>query len=159
MKKRIKIVTFAYGQGRRGWPPPLTVSLTVKYSFFYDSPQKTNWSWLSLHTRTHQIDQTRPVHTEPHHQETSLSFRLIHTSISTLDSLYTQTKFTHLATLDIWTIQKNYQDKCRIHIVYFVLLRQRHWSVQSHVTRIKDRFFIFIKDKVLLFRVTDWFHS
>ena len=31
---------FAYGQGWAGWPPPpLTVRLTVKYSYFYDFPK------------------------------------------------------------------------------------------------------------------------
>ena len=35
MKKKIKIFTFAYGQGRGNWPPPLKVSLTVKYSLFF----------------------------------------------------------------------------------------------------------------------------
>ena len=36
-EKRFNILTFAYGQGRWGWPPlppSLTVSLTIKYSFF-----------------------------------------------------------------------------------------------------------------------------
>ena len=37
-----------------------------------------------------------------------------------------QAKLTNLATLNISTIQKNYQDKCKIRIVYFVLLRPRH---------------------------------
>ena len=35
MKKWVNIFTFAYGQGRGGWPPPLMVSVTVKYPFFY----------------------------------------------------------------------------------------------------------------------------
>ena len=35
-EKKIKIFTFAYGQGWGGWPPPpCTVSLTVKYPFFW----------------------------------------------------------------------------------------------------------------------------
>ena len=43
-EKKIKIFTFVYGQGRGGWPPPpLTVSPTVKYPFFYDSPNIINW--------------------------------------------------------------------------------------------------------------------
>ena len=36
--KKVKIFTFAYGQGGSGDPPPLTVSLTVKYPFFYAFP-------------------------------------------------------------------------------------------------------------------------
>ena len=37
-KKWVKIFTFAYGQGRQGWPPrPLMVSLTVKYPGFFTS--------------------------------------------------------------------------------------------------------------------------
>ena len=43
-EKKIKIFTFVYGQGRGGCPPPpLTVSPTVKYPFFYDSPNIINW--------------------------------------------------------------------------------------------------------------------
>ena len=55
--------------------------------------------------------------------------------MNTLNSLRTWTKLTNLATLNISTIQKNYKDKCKIRIVYFVLLMQRHWSVQSYVTK------------------------
>ena len=38
-KKWVKIFTFAYSQGRGGWPPPppLAVSLIVKYPFFTTS--------------------------------------------------------------------------------------------------------------------------
>ena len=41
-ERKIKIFTFAYGQGLGGWPPhpPLTVSLTVKYPFFLTTPLK-----------------------------------------------------------------------------------------------------------------------
>ena len=39
--KTIKIFTFVYGQGRGGWsPPPLTVSLTLKYPIFFDESPK-----------------------------------------------------------------------------------------------------------------------
>ena len=34
-KEWVNIFTFAYGQDRRSWPPPLTVSLTVKYPFLW----------------------------------------------------------------------------------------------------------------------------
>ena len=34
-KKWVKIFTFADGQDQLGWPPPLTVSLTIKFPFFW----------------------------------------------------------------------------------------------------------------------------
>ena len=36
--EKVKIVTFAYGQAGSGDPTPITVSLTVKYPFFYGFP-------------------------------------------------------------------------------------------------------------------------
>ena len=40
MRKFVKIFAFAYGQDRGADPPPLTVNLTIKYPFFYDSPKQ-----------------------------------------------------------------------------------------------------------------------
>ena len=47
--KKIKIFTFAYSQGRGGWPPPLMASLTLKYLFvFLTTPMLCKPS-LTLH--------------------------------------------------------------------------------------------------------------
>ena len=46
MLKWVESFTFAYSQGRGGWPPSLTVSLTVKYPFFYDFPMGNKVAFL-----------------------------------------------------------------------------------------------------------------
>ena len=48
-KKWVKIFTFSYGQGQGGWPPPpLRVSLAVKYPYF-TSRLTRKLKWRMLH--------------------------------------------------------------------------------------------------------------
>ena len=51
--KKVKNFTFAYGQAGSDDPPPLTVTLPVKYLLFYGFPKPTVSLFLSLYVCLH----------------------------------------------------------------------------------------------------------